>query len=130
MTESSETELGCFSISLSVKDIQASMAFYEKLGFEIIGGEPENNWCIMKNGHANIGLFEDMFPENVLTFNPGWDQEGRNMEAGFQDIRQIQEQLKQQGLTLAEEADAESSGPASIMLQDPDGNAILIDQHR
>ena len=123
-------ELGAFSISLSVKDLKASKVFYEKLGFEIFGGVLDQNWLIMKNGEHIIGLFQEMFEGNILTFNPGWDQEATELEA-FMDIREIQDQLKQQGIHLIEEVDeTNTEGPASIMLVDPDGNMILIDQHR
>ncbi|MFY0659831.1 MAG: VOC family protein [Shimia sp.] len=122
-------DLGAFSVSLAVKDLAASRAFYEKLGFEMMGGQPAENWCILKNGDHVIGLFQDMFEGNILTFNPGWDQSAQNTDA-FTDVRDLQKQLKDKGLELMSEADEASEGPASLMLQDPDGNTILIDQHR
>lgn len=122
-------ELGAFSISLSVKDIHASKAFYEKLGFVPFGGDIGQNWLILKNGNTVIGLFQGMFEGNLLTFNPGWDQAAQNLET-FTDMREIQAHLKAQGIPLLSEADAASSGPASFMLADPDGNLILFDQHR
>ena len=122
-------ELGAFSISLAVKDLAASRAFYEKLGFEPIGGDSEQNWLILRNGGHVIGLFQGMFEENILTFNPGWSQSGDNLDS-FTDVREIQRQLKGHGVNLTSEADEATSGPASMMLADPDGNQILIDQHR
>jgi len=123
-------ELGAFSISLSVKDLDASQAFYEKLGFEIFGGEPNQNWLIMKNGDHIIGLFQGMFEGYILTFNPGWDQDASELES-FMDVRDIQKQLKDRNIELLDEVDkSNTEGPASIMLADPDGNMILIDQHR
>lgn len=122
-------DLGAFSTSLAVKDLNASKQFYEKLGFEIFGGDAEQNWLIMKNGDHIIGLFQGMFEDNVLTFNPGWDQNGAETQQ-FTDVRQIQAELKKRGVALASEVDEGSEGPASIMLSDPDGNTILIDQHR
>lgn len=122
-------KLGAFSISLSVKDIQASKAFYEKLGFDDLGGVPEQNWVIMKNGDTVIGLFQGMFEGNMMTFNPGWDQSAQPIEE-FDDIRDIQKLLKMSGVALDMEADETTEGPASMMLKDPDGNVILIDQHR
>ncbi|WP_422052122.1 VOC family protein [Shimia sp.] len=124
-----QMDLGAFSVSLAVKDLAASRAFYEKLGFEMMGGQPAENWCILKNGDHVIGLFQDMFEGNILTFNPGWDQSAQNTDA-FTDVRDLQKQLKDKGLELMSEADEASEGPASLMLQDPDGNTILIDQHR
>lgn len=121
-------QLGAFSISLSVKDIHESKIFYETLGFKEFGGDVEQNWVIMKNGQTVIGLFQGMFEENILTFNPGWDQDAQPVE-GFIDIREIQRTLKERGLPLAQEADDSTQGPASLMLLDPDGNPILIDQH-
>ncbi|WP_417592672.1 VOC family protein [Parasphingorhabdus sp.] len=120
--------LGAFSISLSVKDIAASRAFYEKLGFAKFGGDEDQKWLILKNRETMIGLFEGMFPENMLTFNPGWDQDGQNLD-DFDDIRDIQKSLLTAGVQLDSKAD-DGEGPASIMLTDPDGNPILIDQHR
>lgn len=116
--------LGAFSVSLSVKDIQASRSFYDRLGFTVLGGNMEQNWLIMKNG-----LFQGMLAGNLLTFNPGWDQNAQNTEP-FDDVRLIQQQLKQQGIILTGEADEKSSGPAHITLTDPDGNQLLVDQHR
>lgn len=124
-----QLDLGAFSVSLAVKDLAASKAFYEKLGFEMMGGQPAENWCILKNGDHVIGLFQGMFEDNILTFNPGWDQNAQNT-GSFTDLRDLQKQLKAQGLELMSEADEASEGPASLMLQDPDGNTILIDQHR
>ncbi len=123
-------DLGAFSISLSVKDLQASKTFYEKLGFTTIGGVPDENWVILKNGDHIIGLFQGMFTENILTFNPGWDQNTEDLES-FEDVRHIQKQLQEKGIELIEEIDVSNKeGPAHIMLADPDGNMILIDQHR
>lgn len=122
-------KLGAFSISLSVKDLQKSRAFYEKLGFSQMGGAMEQNHLIMKNGDHIIGLFQAMFDGNMLTFNPGWDQDARNLES-FDDVRDIQKSLKEQGIELLKEADETTSGPEHIYLKDPDGNMILIDQHR
>jgi catechol 2,3-dioxygenase-like lactoylglutathione lyase family enzyme len=121
-------QLGAFSVSLAVKDISASRSFYEKLGFGVIGGEQEQNWLIMKNGDHVIGLFQGMFEKNILTFNPGWDQNGNNLDS-YTDIREIQRQLKEKGIKLEKEADEANSGPASLVMVDPDGNPILIDQH-
>lgn len=122
-------ELGAFSVSLSVKDLAASRQFYENLGFSKAGGDPEQNWLIMRNGDHVIGLFHGMFEGNLLTFNPGWDQQANAVD-GFTDVREIQKALKDKGITLLTEADEATSGPASLMLSDPDGNVILIDQHR
>ena len=122
-------DVGAFSVSLSVKDIAASRDFYRKLGFEPVGGNVEESWLILRNGDHVIGLFQGMFEKNMLTFNPGWDQQCNPTES-FTDVREIQRVLKEQGVTLASEADAASEGPASIVLTDPDGNPILIDQHR
>jgi catechol 2,3-dioxygenase-like lactoylglutathione lyase family enzyme len=121
-------ELGAFSISLTVKDIAASRAFYEKLGFTVFGGNQEQNWLIMKNGVALIGLFQGMFEENLLTFNPGWDAEAKTLPQ-YTDVREIQKQLKAQGVPLQREADEKTSGPEHIIVVDPDGNTLLIDQH-
>lgn len=121
-------ELGAFSISLSVKDLEASTAFYEKLGFSIFGGDAAQNWLIMKNGDHIIGLFQGMFEGNILTFNPGWDQNANALES-FTDVRDIQREMKSQGVPIGEEADETTTGPASFMITDPDGNIILIDQH-
>jgi catechol 2,3-dioxygenase-like lactoylglutathione lyase family enzyme len=121
-------ELGAFSISLAVKDIAASRAFYEKLGFTVFGGKQEDNWLIMKSGTTLIGLFQGMFEKNMLTFNPGWDADAQPVP-GFTDVRSIQQRLKDQQVALGQEADPSTSGPAYITLTDPDGNPILIDQH-
>ena len=120
--------LGHFSVSLTVKDLAASRAFYEKLGFAVVFGEAEQNWLILQNGDSTIGLFQGMFERNVLTFNPGWDARANRLEE-FADVREVQRQLKENGLTLASEADEATTGPASLMLTDPDGNPVLIDQH-
>lgn len=122
-------KLGAFSISLCVKDLAASKDFYEKLGFEPFGGDETQNWLMMKNGDHVIGLFHGMFEGNVLTFNPGWDQSGGNLDE-FTDVRELQRGLKDGGIAFASEADESSSGPASFMVIDPDGNTILVDQHR
>ncbi|KPJ82137.1 MAG: glyoxalase [Gammaproteobacteria bacterium SG8_30] len=121
-------ELGAFSISLAVKDIAASRTFYEKLGFTVFGGDQSQNWLIMKNGAALIGLFQGMFEKNLLTFNPGWDSDAKALPA-FADVRDIQRHLKSQGVTLVQEADESTAGPAHLVVVDPDGNQILIDQH-
>lgn len=121
-------ELGNFSISLAVKDIEASKVFYEKLGFTVFMGEQSQNWLIMKNGDRIIGLFQGMFENNVLTFNPGWDSDAQPVEK-FTDVRELQRQLKASGLSMLTEADESSTGPASFMIVDPDGNTILVDQH-
>lgn len=121
-------ELGAFSVSLTVKDLAASRAFYEKLGFTAFAGDPAKNWLIMKNGDAVIGLFHGMFERNMLTFNPGWDGSARPL-AHFTDVRDIQRHLKAQGVTLVAEADENTEGPASLMVLDPDGNPVLLDQH-
>ena len=121
-------KLGAFSASLSVKDIKASKKFYETLGFTVYAGQLEKNYLIMKNGNALIGLFQGMFENNILTFNPGWD-ENANKVNPFDDIRTIQNHLKSKGIKLESEVDESSSGPASFMVYDPDGNAILLDQH-
>ena len=120
--------LGAFSISLAVKDLARSRAFYEKLGFITMGGDPDNGWQILKNGDHIIGLFQGMFEGNIITFNPGWDQDAKETQS-FMDVRDIQAQLKSAGLVLDSEA-ADGTGPASLTLKDPDGNQILIDQHR
>lgn len=122
-------KLGAFSISLSVKDLQKSKDFYEKLGFTEMGGAMEQNYLIMKNGDHIIGLFQAMFDGNMLTFNPGWDQNAGMLES-FDDVRAIQKHLKANGVELQKEADETTSGPEHIYLKDPDGNMILIDQHR
>jgi catechol 2,3-dioxygenase-like lactoylglutathione lyase family enzyme len=121
-------KLGAFSISLTVKDLKVSKDFYEKLGFTQFGGDMDKNYLIMKNGNALVGLFQGMFTHNILTFNPGWD-ENANPLAEFDDVREIQKSLKSSGIKLENEADETTSGPASCVLFDPDGNTILIDQH-
>lgn len=121
-------ELGNFSISLAVKDLAASKLFYEKLGFAVFAGNLSQNWLIMKNGHHTIGLFQGMFEKNILTFNPGWDSNAQQLEK-FTDIRVLQHQLKERGINMISEADENSTGPASFMIADPDGNTILVDQH-
>lgn len=122
-------QLGAFSVSLAVKDIAASKAFYEKLGFTSMGGDQNQGWLILKNGSTVIGLFQGMFEKNILTFNPGWDQNAQNV-AEFTDVRSIQQHLQAQGITLLQRADENSTGPAHIVLEDPDGNQIMLDQHR
>ena len=121
-------QLGAFSISLTVKDIAASLAFYQKLGFEIFGGDIAQNWLILKNGDAIVGLFQGMFEKNILTFNPGWDANAQQVD-GFTDIREIQRSLRAQGVAFQSEADESTTGPASFVILDPDGNPILVDQH-
>lgn len=121
-------ELGAFSISLAVKDIGASRAFYEKLGFAVFGGNQEQNWLIMKNGTTLVGLFQGMFEKNLLTFNPGWDADAQKLEK-FTDVRDLQKALLQDGVALDQKVGDAPAGPAFIMLTDPDGNPILIDQH-
>lgn len=121
--------LGAFSVSLAVKDIAASKAFYEKLGFIVFGGNMDQNWLILKNGDTVIGLFQGMFDKNILTFNPGWDSNAQPVDS-FTDVRELQRRLKAQGVTFATEADETTTGPASFVIVDPDGNPILVDQHR
>ena len=121
-------ELGCFSVSLAVKDIEASRAFYQKLGFSVFGGDASQGWLILKNGSTNIGLFQGMFDRNILTFNPGWDLDANPVDA-FTDVRDLQRSLKAEGVAFDMEADESSSGPASFVITDPDGNPILVDQH-
>ena len=121
-------ELGAFSISLAVKDLGTSRAFYEKFGFKAFAGDASQNWLIMKNGDHVIGLFQGMFEKNILTFNPGWDSNAQKLGA-FTDIRELQRQLKAQGVQLQQEADESTTGPASFLAIDPDGNPILFDQH-
>lgn len=121
--------LGAFSVSLSVDDIEASRDFYSKLGFEPVHGNIGDNWLIMQNGEHVIGLFQGMFEKNMLTFNPGWDQHGKETQA-FTDVREIQKQLKALGVQFATEADEAGDGPASFVVIDPDGNPVLVDQHR
>ncbi|MGQ1787798.1 MULTISPECIES: VOC family protein [unclassified Saccharicrinis] len=122
-------QLGTFSISLAVKDIHASKAFYEKLGFAVFGGDINQNWLIMQNGSATVGLFQGMFDQNILTFNPGWDKNAQEVNP-FTDVREIQKQLKDKGIEFQSEADETTTGPASFVILDPDGNPILVDQHR
>lgn len=121
-------KLGAFSISLAVNDLNLSKEFYEKLGFSVFAGDIKMNYLIMKNGNAVVGLFQGMFPKNILTFNPGWDENATALSS-FDDVRKIQAHLKSKKLKLDQEADEKSTGPTSIMLTDPDGNQILIDQH-
>jgi len=126
--EKESMKLGAFSISLSVKDLLASKKFYEALGFQVFGGDMKQNYLIMKNGNALIGLFQGMFEGNMLTFNPGWDENAKRMES-FNDVREIQHHLKANGIKLTTETDEKTKGPASIVVTDPDGNTILLDQH-
>jgi catechol 2,3-dioxygenase-like lactoylglutathione lyase family enzyme len=121
-------QLGNFSVSLTVKDLTVSRAFYENLGFRQVGGDATQNWLILQNEAATIGLFQGMFPKNMLTFNPGWDRQGQTLNQ-FDDVREIQRLLKAAGITPATEADESTAGPASVVIVDPDGNPILIDQH-
>ncbi len=121
-------QLGAFSISLAVKDLEASRAFYEKFGFTVFGGDASQNWLILKNGDHVIGIFQGMFERNMLTFNPGWDSNASPVE-GFTDVRELQRRLKEQGVPLAAEADEATTGPAHFMAIDPDGNPVLVDQH-
>ena len=121
-------ELGAFSISLAVRNLEESRAFYEKFGFKAFAGDPSQNWLILKNGDHVIGLFQGMFEKNILTFNPGWDQNAQKL-AAFTDIRELQRQLKAQGVQLVSEADESTTGPASFIAVDPDGNQLLVDQH-
>jgi catechol 2,3-dioxygenase-like lactoylglutathione lyase family enzyme len=122
-------KLGAFSVSLAVRDISASRDFYAKLGFEQVGGNADENWLILRNGEHTIGLFQGMFDRNMLTFNPGWDQHCNNLDT-FTDVRELQKALRSQGVEIGVEADEAIEGPASFMITDPDGNPILIDQHR
>jgi catechol 2,3-dioxygenase-like lactoylglutathione lyase family enzyme len=122
-------DLGAFSVSLAVKDLAASRAFYERLGFTAFHGEADQGWLILNNGTAVIGLFQGMFEGNILTFNPGWDQGAQEVDP-FTDIREIQRRLKDAGVSFAQEADESTTGPASFVISDPDGNQILVDQHR
>ncbi len=121
-------ELGAFSISLAVKDIKASKAFYEKLGFKVFGGDISQNWLILKNGDHAIGLFQGMFEKNSLTFNPGWNNNAQKLDT-FTDVRELQSQLKSQGVEIMSAADESTTGPAFFMVMDPDGNPITVDQH-
>jgi len=122
-------KLGAFSVSLTVKDIHASKAFYEKLGFDSLGGDISQNWLIMKNENCIIGLFQGMFEKNILTFNPGWNEKAENLDS-FTDVRNLQKQLKESGINMLTEAKESSEGPAHFVIEDPDGNQILVDQHR
>jgi lactoylglutathione lyase len=122
-------KLGAFSVSLNVKDIHVSKEFYENLGFQVFGGDINQNWLIMKNENCIIGLFQGMFDKNILTFNPGWNENAENLES-FTDVREIQKQLKEKGVTMLSEADESTEGPAHFIIEDPDGNQILVDQHR
>lgn len=121
-------ELGNFSVSLTVKDVEASKQFYEKLGFASFGGSAAHGWLILKNGTTVIGLFKGMFEKNILTFNPGWDNNAQKL-ASFTDVRELQKQLKAQGIPFVQQADEMTTGPASFIIADPDGNPILVDQH-
>lgn len=121
-------ELGAFSVSLAVKDLQASREFYEKLGFTSFAGDPSQNWLILKNGDCVIGLFQGMFDRNILTFNPGWDQAAQPVGT-FTDVRELQRRLRKGGVPFVSEADESTTGPASFVVVDPDGNPILVDQH-
>ncbi len=121
-------KLGNFSVSLTVKDIAASRAFYEKLGFKVVAGDAKQHWLVLSNGNSRVGIFQGMFPKNMLCYNPGWDAE-KNTLKEFEDVREIQKALKKKGIKLTAEADESTTGPAYIMLNDPDGNPILIDQH-
>ncbi|WP_209402514.1 VOC family protein [Pseudozobellia sp. WGM2] len=121
-------QLGNFSVSLNVKDIKASKTFYENLGFTVFAGELEQNWLILKNGNSTIGLFQGMFEKNILTFNPGWDDNANTLK-NFTDVRDLQKELQSKNIEIQTPADENTTGPASLILQDPDGNPILIDQH-
>ena len=121
-------DVGAFSISLTVKDLEASRRFYEKFGFRVFAGDAAQNWLILKNGDHVIGLFQGMFEKNILTFNPGWDQNAQPRET-FTDVRELQHQLKAQGVEFVQQADESGTGPASFLVLDPDGNPILFDQH-
>ena len=122
-------DLGAFSISLAVKDIAASLTFYQKLGFTVMAGDAEQNWLMIKNGDHVIGLFQEMFDKNILTFNPGWNNQGQEL-GDFTDVRDLQKQLKEEGVTFVSEVDEAATGPGSFVIEDPDGNPILVDQHR
>lgn len=121
-------QLGAFSVSLAVKDIKVSKEFYEKLGFEKFGGDMDQDWLIMKNGGHIIGLFQGMFEKNILTFNPGWNQDAEKLDS-FSDVRELQKALKEKGIEFDTEADESTEGPGSFIIADPDGNPILVDQH-
>ena len=127
-TETKPMDLGNFSVSLAVKDIKASKAFYEKLDFKVVGGNLDQNWIVLQNGSARIGLFQGMFDKNILTFNPGWTTDKQTLP-DFMDVRELQRTLKARGLTLATEADETTDGPAHFTVTDPDGNSLLVDQH-
>jgi catechol 2,3-dioxygenase-like lactoylglutathione lyase family enzyme len=120
--------LGAFSVSLAVKDLAASRAFYQKLGFEAVSGEPEQGWQIMRNGSTTIGLFAGMFERNILTFNPGWDAQARPLDE-YTDVRELQRRLEAEGIAFESKADTSTTGPASFVVVDPDGNPVLVDQH-
>lgn len=122
-------KLGAFSVSLTVKDIHISKSFYENLGFQSLGGDITQNWLIMKNESCIIGLFQGMFDKNILTFNPGWNENAENLDS-YTDVRELQKQLKEKGINIVSEADESSEGPAYFTIEDPDGNQILVDQHR
>jgi catechol 2,3-dioxygenase-like lactoylglutathione lyase family enzyme len=121
-------DLGAFSVSLTVKDLEVSRSFYEKFGFKVFAGEASQNWLIMKNGEHVIGLFQGLFERNILTFNPGWDRNAQKL-AKFTDVRELQRQLRAQGVEFQQQADERTTGPASFVAVDPDGNPILVDQH-
>lgn len=121
-------KLGAFSISLAVKDIHASLAFYQKLGFEEIGGDIEQGWLVLRHGEMKLGIFCGMFPKNMMTFNPGWDSNAQPEET-FDDIRNLQAQFKENGIEIAQEIDPQTSGPAYFTIEDPDGNPLFFDQH-
>jgi len=120
--------LGTFSLSLNVKNVQESKTFYENLGFNMFGGDISQNWLIMKNGNCTLGLFQGMFDKNIMTFNPGWDEDATELDT-FTDVRVLQKQLKERGIKFETKADESTSGPASFIVADPDGNTILVDQH-
>lgn len=128
VSEKKTMDLGNFSVSLNVKDIKASMAFYEKLDFKVVAGKLEQKWIVLQSGNARIGLFQGMFDKNIMTFNPGWTKDKETMK-DFQDVRELQRTLKARGLTIAPEADEKTEGPAYFKIIDPDGNALLFDQH-
>jgi catechol 2,3-dioxygenase-like lactoylglutathione lyase family enzyme len=123
-----QMELGAFSVSLSVSDIEASKVFYQKLGFEIVGGDQSQNWLVLKNGDHKIGLFQGMFEGNIMTFNPGWEQNRKTLES-FTDVRELLKEFEAQGINIIQKSINGESGPSSFSFKDPDGNAILIDQH-
>lgn len=129
LKEKKNMKLGAFSISLNVKDIHESKSFYENLGFQVLGGDIAQNWLILKNENCIIGLFQGMFEKNILTYNPGWNENAENLES-FTDVRELQKQLKEKGIKMLSEADESGEGPAHFIIEDPDGNQILVDQHR